>query len=414
MKETQLAGFLLSAYRSLKEGNLFFGLPKKETRRVFQEFKNIKDFDKKYSKFRFFFKNKIGNLPSDPDKMFLSAHEQLSEVGIFSLSQVPDHPLMWAHYAEDHKGICLGFEITDDSVLADAERFLRVEYSNSTPKFDEQITTALTLSLDKKGSIRTESHLAFSDPSLRAAISTKGVEWEYEQEWRYVEPLSGAYDWPAPIVEIIFGLRCPQKRRDFYINLAHQSIPNEVRFYELKKIPNTKLMERVRLQIVSNAASATTLNANMDEILRLMECRQFTAALCLIEQLLCDGIESFELWRCKGIALGWSEKHEEALKCFDNAINIGGDCFSVWYQKGVALTLLERYDEAISAYLRAQELCSIEPSIAFNLGSIFGFLHQYDEAILQLESAVKLGHPRASYKLNLIKSHLTQSKESAK
>lgn len=404
IKESRLGGFLHSANSSIKTGHPFFGLSKKEIRTILGQFKNLKNLDKAYAKFQYFMKQKTGNSPTDPEQMFLSVQEQLSAVGIFSLSQVPDDPLMWAHYAKDHKGICLGFEITDDSVLADVERCLHVEYTNSTPKISEQLKSELTISFDEKGALRTESRLAFSDPSLRAAISTKGPEWEYEKEWRYVEPIAGAYDWPAPIVEITFGVRCPQERRDFYINLAQSSIPNEVRIYEIIKIPNTKSFKRLRLQQNSVASSLPALNANIEEVQRLLEQRQYTSALNLIENLMKSGKESAELWRCKGIALGWSENHDEALKCFESAINLDHDFFSAWYQKGVSLTMLERYDEAIAANLRAQELCSNEPSVAFNLGTILAHSHRYDEAIAQLETAVKLGHPRASDTLKLLRS----------
>ncbi|HEY8608184.1 MAG TPA: DUF2971 domain-containing protein [Noviherbaspirillum sp.] len=406
MKEAQLSGFLLSALHSTKSGTAFFGLQKKETRRLLQEFKNLKDFDRAYAKFRNFMQKKCGNPPSDPDSMFASTSEQLSAVGIFSLSQVPDQPLMWAHYADDHKGICLGFEITDGSALGDVERCLRVEYGNGVPEFSEQPIAALTLSLDNSGAVSTASRLAFSDPSLRAAVSTKGPEWKYEQEWRYIEPIGGAYDWPAPITEITFGLRCPQERRAFYIGLARECIPNEVRFYEMRKVPNTKSLERVRLEVDPATIPQHAAGTSMDEVQRLMHTRQFSAALLAIDSLQGEGQVSAELWRCKGIALGWDGRHEAALECFNRATDLDDEMFSAWYQKGVALTQLERFDDAIAAYLRAQQLCADEPSIAFNLGSIFAYLQRYGEAIAQIESAVKLGHPRASDLLARVKAQM--------
>ncbi|HCT5134153.1 TPA: DUF2971 domain-containing protein, partial [Aeromonas hydrophila] len=35
--------------------------------------------------------------------------QMLKSNGIFSVSETPRNPLMWAHYAEEHRGICIGY-----------------------------------------------------------------------------------------------------------------------------------------------------------------------------------------------------------------------------------------------------------------------------------------------------------------
>jgi tetratricopeptide (TPR) repeat protein len=406
IKEAQLSAFLIFALRSYKSGADFYGIPRKKTRKLLQEFKNLKDFDKSYAKFRHFVAGRVGTPLSDPENMFTSAREQLAAVGVFSLSEVPDQPLMWAHYAGDHKGICIGFEITDASVLADADRCLRVDYKNSTPELSTHINTELSISIDNQRKIKTNTRLAFSDQSLKSAISTKGPEWDYEREWRYVEPIAGAYDWPAPIVEVTFGLRCPEGRRALYIKLAQQHVPNEVRFYEIKKATGTKSLTRERLNVSPNTADQNISTGSLIEVQRLLERRQFSTALPMIDRLISDGHESSELWRCKGIALGWSERHQDALDCFEKAINIDNENFSAWYQKGVALTQLKRYEEAIAAYGQTQKLYPYDPSITFNAGQILSHLQRFDEALAQLELAAKLGHPRAAGAIGQIQRHL--------
>ncbi len=43
-----------------------------------------------------------------------SAHREkiLEQTGVFCLSAIPDHILMWSHYAMAHTGICIEFEAT--------------------------------------------------------------------------------------------------------------------------------------------------------------------------------------------------------------------------------------------------------------------------------------------------------------
>lgn len=399
MKEAQLAGFVMQAQGSVSTNGSFFGLSKRETRQLLQEFKSLKDPERQYRKFTLFIESKIGHPPSDPEAMFSSVSEQLASVGIFSLSAEPDNPLMWAHYAKEHRGLCVGFEIIDGSVLSDPERCLRVRYGDSTPELGDGFQTSLNVSLGPKGSVRSKVNLAFSDPSLRTAISTKGPEWAYEKEWRYVEPIEGEYDWPAPIVEVTFGLACPSHRREFYVDLARKSIPNEVRFYEIKKEYGTKTLQRVRLALVAESDGSEHYEGSLESIQKLLGRRQFSRALPMIDDLIGRGVESAELWRCKGLALGWSENHRGALECFEHAIRLDEDFFSAWYQKGVALTLLGRVDEAIEAYTKAQSLYANEHSVAFNLGTLLVSRERLTEGKQQLELAVKLGHPRAAYSL---------------
>lgn len=403
MKQAQLAGFLLTAKRKSTTGD-FFGLTQTEVCELLDRFHKLRDIDEAYATYSEFIAQRIGNPPSDPEKVFSLFQEQMAAVGIFSLSGVPDHPLMWAHYAEDHKGLCLGFEVTDGSALADDERCLHVEYSDSLPKMGEGFRHELRISLDDRGQLKTTSRIAFSDPAVRAAISTKGSEWEYEREWRYVEPVAGEFDWPGPIVEITFGLRCPQERREYYLKLAQEFISNDVRFYEMRKVPSTKSLERVRLSLPPSRLGAAAAVPSIGEVERLLENRRYLDALPIVEQLLTGDPDSAELWRFKGIALGWSEDHLGALECFERAIALQPDLFSAWYQKAVALTVLGRYDEAIDAYSGAQRLWSGEPSVAFNLGAVLAHRERYEEALVQLKAAQQLGHPRAADKLKSVEA----------
>lgn len=101
-----------------------------------------------------------------------SLYEALSRgVGILSLTEVPDEPLMWAHYAESHRGILLGFN--EEHSFFNCKRsdndefyFLRkVIYADLPP-------TTSALGVDGN-----------------ALFVTKSTKWSYEQEWRMLAPL---------------------------------------------------------------------------------------------------------------------------------------------------------------------------------------------------------------------------------
>ena len=89
---------------------------------------SIPDFDQKYKTFCDIYKKHFVLQLSRPDQLFSKLDKQLNSVGVFSLSGKPDHPLMWSHYAEEHRGICLGFELRDLTPSTDPQRFSEAKY----------------------------------------------------------------------------------------------------------------------------------------------------------------------------------------------------------------------------------------------------------------------------------------------
>ena len=75
------------------------------------------------------------------------------------------NPLMWSHYADSHRGICIQYEITEDNLNSynDNERILRL------------------------GSVRYRNSKAMSDYiTLDNALLAKGECWNYEHEERLI------------------------------------------------------------------------------------------------------------------------------------------------------------------------------------------------------------------------------------
>lgn len=117
--------------------------------------------------------------------------------------------LMWAHYADSHKGICIkyGFPINmtklgDDDPFVCA-LFKDINYSNDAL---EKILKEETITLDN-------------------AIFLKGSEWEYENEMRYLycdlqnNNHFESVKIPNSIEAIYFGLKCDQSDRDTIMNI---------------------------------------------------------------------------------------------------------------------------------------------------------------------------------------------------
>lgn len=130
-------------------------------------------------------------------------------IGALSLSEDPKNELMWSHYAAEHKGYVLGFDSTHPYFNqrknpSDELRYLRkVAYTKERPKINLMNTNGVELFLNK------------------------GMNWQYELEWRIMRPFNEATEVidrkPHPIYlfsfptgaisELIFGHRMSEKNK---------------------------------------------------------------------------------------------------------------------------------------------------------------------------------------------------------
>ena len=95
-------------------------------------------------------------------------------------------------------------------------------------------------------------------------------------------------------------------------------------------------------------------------------------------------------WRNKGGALYFLGKYDEAIECYDKAIEIDPDNQVVWNNKGLALNSLGKYDEAIVSYDKAIEIDPTDADAWNNKGLALNSLGKYDEAIVSYDKAIEI------------------------
>lgn len=213
-----------------KNQSTFYGLNSKQTKHLLNRIKFAKGFDKKYRIISDFHRS-IGSTGfSAPDGYIKSLSTQLSELGVFSLSEDPANILMWSHYGESHRGIALGFNPVEGSDLENPNMCRRVIYSSELSEFSftDGFSASMTYYADRK----PEPEISFRDTQVQRAIFTKTTDWEYEKEWRYIRSTEGAYDLPAPIAEVIFGAKCPAETREKYREIVLSTLGDGIKFRE--------------------------------------------------------------------------------------------------------------------------------------------------------------------------------------
>jgi hypothetical protein len=126
----------------------------------------------------------IHTLTEDQRKDFIKfqVKQSVNQFGIVSLSETHSNLLMWSHYADEHKGICLGFhsnflsrlsQKTYDEYGITTYKPIKVNYNNKRPQY-----------LIDPSNINREIQI-----NTLQQLITKGDDWIYEKEHRCIVPL---------------------------------------------------------------------------------------------------------------------------------------------------------------------------------------------------------------------------------
>lgn len=169
----------------------------------------------------------------DKEKLFKPVFESSAAMtavvktsGIFSLTKNDIDELMWAHYADSHRGIAIEYDIdllTRFTPKAHLHTF-NVKYDSEPPK------------------------LGWADVQNANAMQTmlgyKSPRWSYEKEFRVlVDNINGQmpHDYRA-IKSITFGVNFPNDKCQMIIDLVHDKV---AKFYKIEQIENSYKFIRV-------------------------------------------------------------------------------------------------------------------------------------------------------------------------
>ena len=410
MKQAQFEGQFMHLVAAAKKRKSYYGLPQQQVS-TFLESLRGQEFEIAYRRLRAFAESASGFTLSDPDGVFQELEDRRNSVGIFSMAEEADNELMWAHYGGEHKGLCIGLSVARGTPLADAGRCLPVRYATTLPAFgDSGFITELQL----YGHGQTEVRVSPFDPTFLAVISTKSPRWSYEREWRYVEERGGEYEWPGPISEVTFGLKCPSERREHYLGLIREYVAGDVRTYAIEKTPQANSLKRVLLETIRGRGRADTLR-NQGNVMRrsaagtirthverLMRSDAYDEALAILDEQLAQTPESIAILVQKAAALGLSGKHSEALAIYEDVCARYPEDGTAWYQRGVALSELGRLTDAIDSYRRALAIDPLDASMNFNLGCLLARTGAIPDARDHLDAASRAGHRRARAVIELL------------
>lgn len=116
--------------------------------------------------------------------------------------------LMWAHYADAHKGVCIKYHIPNTITIHPKCGMTELAYFRDVRYSDDLYDTGKA-----------------DEITMKDAFFLKSKAWEYENELRYLYfDLNGKFDYhqvsiPNCVAAVYFGLKCPEEEREFIMKL---------------------------------------------------------------------------------------------------------------------------------------------------------------------------------------------------
>lgn len=150
---------------------------------------------------------------------------------ICSLSKINDSLLMWSHYANSHKGVCVELNMAHACICIGKQRYGRIIHN-------------MGVEVQYKDIIERPKYFKREKDFVNYQISTKSKDWEYEQEWRLyiVDPVQCYVDkkknkvYPKLTGEcfeaIYLGAKISEKDKKEIIRLARK-LNNHIKIYQM-------------------------------------------------------------------------------------------------------------------------------------------------------------------------------------
>lgn len=171
--------------------------------------------------------NRILRLASFRQDREIFPENTLSKFGLYCLSEDPKNILMWSHYANNHQGICIGFN---------TQKLLQAFQKHS------ELKNFHFLDFNKVDYV-----IDFPEINLNEKLNIgetiffkKADSWEYEREWRaliyFYHTEKRLLEIPGECIEeIILGCKMNKKSASEVINVARQLNP-AVKIFEAKRV----------------------------------------------------------------------------------------------------------------------------------------------------------------------------------
>jgi hypothetical protein len=118
---------------------------------------------------------------------------EMARKGVCSFSETWASPLMWSHYADEHRGVCIEYDTTKTA---------HPDIAPVNYRSPRSVKTSDLINWKFKASSEAQRRVS------NTYFFAKSPQWKYENEWRDIRDSSGIHTTNLFISGIHFGLRC--------------------------------------------------------------------------------------------------------------------------------------------------------------------------------------------------------------
>jgi hypothetical protein len=168
----------------------------------------------------------------------------LHNIGICSFSKARKNQLMWSHYADEHKGICIGFK--EEYLNKNGVTFhsTNIEYQDNYP-FDDLINR---IHYFEKAKFLNGLNSIAGD-ILLSILTTKYTSWKYERERRLLVENYGARKFePLAVNSIALGLRMEERDKKTLKKLLSGPEWSHLKWFQSVKSPIKYSLDFIRIK----------------------------------------------------------------------------------------------------------------------------------------------------------------------
>jgi len=156
--------------------------------------------------------------------VFAAVQNGINSIAVLSLSKTWEDIVMWSHYANEHKGICLGFnfEISSNPIFKTLEDVQYPE-NKELPIFN----------LDEFYDDSNDDYEEFA----KDVLLTKYVDWQYEKEVRAVAQKEDTYNFEKECLTRIYLGANISEENELLVNHWRERYMTHVDLIKLKYSP---------------------------------------------------------------------------------------------------------------------------------------------------------------------------------
>jgi hypothetical protein len=157
--------------------------------------------------------------------------------GIFCLGTRASCPLMWSHYGDQHRGLCIGYTVPD----RERANLFKVQYGGSRLVRTSDVAAMLDGNSDAAKAVDS------------AVLLKKAADWKYEREWRLLGA-RGSQRSPLELSSVTFGMRCSSTVKHAVVKALDER-DRVVKFYEMSEQRGSFVLRRRGLDLDELSAS---------------------------------------------------------------------------------------------------------------------------------------------------------------